>query len=124
PVFDKPDSQEICFVPDNDYAGLVKRRTPELVAKGKVLDTDGNTLGEHDGHQHFTIGQRRGLGVAKGMPLYVIQRDAAANTIVVGSKEALLSTSFVADQTNWMADLPVGVAVKCQIKIRYNSQPA
>ncbi len=123
PIFAKPDSQEICFVPDNDYAGLVKRRTPEKVTAGVVLDTQGNALGEHPGHQHFTIGQRRGLGVAKGVPLYVIQRDPVANTIVVGDKESLFSSSFTADQTNWMTDLPVGQPIRCQMKIRYNSQP-
>src|SRR5690606_15643564 len=60
PVFDKPDSQEICFVPDNDYAGLVKRRTPDSVRPGPILDPDGREIGQHPGHQHFTIGQRRG----------------------------------------------------------------
>ncbi len=122
PIFAKPDSQEICFVPDNDYAGLVKRRTPDKVGAGVVLDAAGNAIGEHPGHQHFTIGQRRGLGVAKGVPLYVIQRDPVANTIVVGDKELLFSGSFVADQTNWMTDLPVGEEIRCQMKIRYNSQ--
>ncbi|MCA9296144.1 MAG: tRNA 2-thiouridine(34) synthase MnmA, partial [Phycisphaerales bacterium] len=64
PVFNKPDSQEICFVPDNDYAGLVKRRTPDAVKPGVIVDERGTALGEHPGHQHYTVGQRRGIGVA------------------------------------------------------------
>src|SRR5690606_26141691 len=69
PVFNKPDSQEICFVPDNDYAGLVQRRSPDAVRPGRIIDMQGNDVGEHPGQQHFTIGQRRGVGVALGYPI-------------------------------------------------------
>lgn len=143
PVFDKPDSQEICFVPDNDYAGLVARRAPQAVAAGPVVDTHGNTLGEHPGHQHFTIGQRKGLGVSVGHPLYVIRKDAASNTIVVGSKDELRATSCIAGEVNWLVEREAsrdrGVEVsrdrqgavlpdadgwiRCTAKIRYNAKP-
>ncbi len=122
PVFNKPDSQEICFVPDNDYAGLVKRRTPERVTPGDVVDTRGNVVGRHEGQQHFTIGQRRGLGIGGGVPLYVLGRDAASNTVTVGGKDELLSDRLVADQTNWLID-PPQASMRCQVKIRYNSTP-
>jgi tRNA-specific 2-thiouridylase len=122
PVFNKPDSQEICFVPDNDYAALVKRRSPEKVTPGSVVDTAGNVVGRHEGQQHFTVGQRRGLGIGGGVPLYVLNRDAASNTVTVGAKEDLLSSSLVADQTNWLIEPPRD-AKRCEIKIRYNSQP-
>jgi tRNA-specific 2-thiouridylase len=75
PTFDKPDSQEICFVPDQDYAGLLERRQPGSVRPGSILDLSGQILGEHGGHQRFTIGQRKGAGVAAGQPRYVIGKD-------------------------------------------------
>ena len=123
PVFDKPDSQEICFVPDNDYAGLVKRTTPEAVRPGHVLDASGAVLGEHEGHQHFTIGQRRGVGVAMGRKLYVIDKDPDANTITLGEREQLLAHGLTAGQTNWLIDPPVDAPRPCTVKIRYNSEP-
>ncbi len=122
PVFDKPDSQEICFVPDNDYAGLVKRRTPDAVERGAILDPGGREIGEHAGHQHFTIGQRRGVGVALGYPIYVVDRDAERNTITVGPREMLLSAGCTAGEVNWLVDVPeMGQWVPCSVKIRYNS---
>lgn len=126
PVFDKPDSQEICFVPDNDYARLVARRSPDAVTPGNIIDTDGQIVGRHEGHQHFTIGQRRGVGVALGYPIYVTHRDAATNTVTVGRKQDLLAQGCIADQTNWL--LPQETLphhwTACQVKVRYNSQPA
>ncbi len=136
PVFDKPDSQEICFVPDNDYAGLVKRQTPEAVAPGRIVDTSGKVLGEHEGQQHFTVGQRKGVGIALGHPVFVISKDAATNTVVIGDREELRADGLIARETNWLIDpspLPVkppmasaGCAsewLPCTAKIRYNAQP-
>lgn len=125
PVFDKPDSQEICFVPDNDYARLVARRSSDAVAPGDIVDVEGNVVGQHAGHQHFTIGQRRGVGVALGYPIYVTDRDAATNTVTVGRKGDLLSAGCTADQTNWLLpddELP-REWTGCEVKVRYNSQP-
>lgn len=122
PVFDKPDSQEICFVPDNDYAGLVARRTPEAVQTGVVLDLAGTVIGEHPGHQHFTIGQRRGVRVALGQPMYVVRKDAAANTITIGPREALLAAGCVATEVNWLVE-PHTEWRPCHAKIRYNAAP-
>ncbi len=122
PVFDKPDSQEICFVPDQDYAGLLRRRSPERFSRGALLNEQGEVLGEHEGQQQFTIGQRRGLGVARGVPLYVVNKDAAANTVTLGPKESLLVTGCIASQTNWLTDPPT-TPRRCQIKVRYNSPP-
>lgn len=119
PVFNKPDSQEICFVPDNDYAAFVTRRSPEQVQPGKVLDRQGRVIGEHPGQQHFTVGQRRGLGVTASLPLYVLSRDAGQNSITVGGKDDLLTTSLEADQTNWLMD-PPSEPLRCQVKVRYN----
>ncbi|MEM8739180.1 MAG: tRNA 2-thiouridine(34) synthase MnmA [Planctomycetota bacterium] len=125
PVFDKPDSQEICFVPDNDYARLVERRTPGNFQKGAILDVGGRRLGEHAGHQHFTLGQRRGIGVAVGRPVYVVDKDPQANTVTVGDKADLLAEGCTATQTNWLVD-PAAVPTEwlgCGVKVRYNSPP-
>ena len=122
PVFDKPDSQEICFVPNNDYASLVRQRAPEAVSTGAIVDRDGAVVGEHPGHQHFTIGQRRGLGVAKGHPLYVVKKDPASNTITVGMKDELLAEGCSALDTNWMIK-PSDDWITCTVKIRYNAEP-
>ena len=122
PVFNKPDSQEICFVPDNDYARLVERRTEGGFSAGSILDQQGNEVGTHEGHQHFTLGQRRGIGVALGYPIYVVDKDPQTNTITIGEKDQLFSVGCTAGQTNWLVDPPLGW-LDCQAKVRYNSEP-
>ena len=124
PVFDKPDSQEICFVPDNNYADLVNRRSPGQVRPGRIVDTAGRQVGTHEGHQRFTIGQRRGVGLALGRPMYVVDKDARTNTVTVGEKDQLLTDGCAADQSNWLIDPPFGQWLSCQVKVRYNSHPA
>lgn len=121
PVFDKPDSQEICFVPDNDYASLVEKRRPEAARSGQVVDTAGNVVGEHAGQHHFTIGQRRGLNVAVGRRIYVVSKDAATNRVVVGDEKDLLVGSSMVGEANWLIDRPVGV-FRAWAKYRYNTQ--
>jgi len=122
PVSDKPDSQEICFVPDDDYAGLVERRRPELAASGAVVDTAGRVMGAHAGQHRFTVGQRRGVGVASGQRLYVVGKDAASNTVTLGGPEDLLATSCIAAEANWLADPPREWG-PCTAMCRYNSRP-
>ncbi len=122
PVFDKPDSQEICFVPDNDYAGLVARTSPDAVRPGTVLDLSGRVLGQHAGHQHFTVGQRKGVGVAVGQPVYVVSKNAESNTVTVGPREALLAEGCHATDCNWLQDADSDWQ-ECMAKIRYNAKP-
>jgi len=123
PVGDKPDSQEVCFVPDNDYARLVKRRSPDEVTQGDIVNSEGEVVGQHPGHQHFTIGQRRGVGVALGYPIYVTDRDPNTNTVTVGGKDDLLADGLVASQTNWLIDDVPTDCRACGVKVRYNSPP-
>ncbi|MFU8829974.1 MAG: MnmA/TRMU family protein, partial [Phycisphaerales bacterium] len=125
PVFDKPDSQEICFVPDNDYAGLVERRRTDLASHtGDILDPEGKVVGRHEGQHRFTIGQRRGVGVAFGYPIYVVDKDPEANTITVGEPELLLSSGCIVAEANWLVDEPpLGKWMRCLAQVRYNSEP-
>jgi tRNA-uridine 2-sulfurtransferase len=104
PVFNKPDSQEICFVPNQDYAGLVKRRSPGTFRPGDLVTADGAVVGHHEGHQHFTIGQRKGVGVAFGRPIYVVDIDPRTNKVVVGEKDALMKRTLIAHQVNLLSD--------------------
>src|SRR6185436_8977124 len=120
PVFDKPDSQEICFVPDNDYAGLVERRRPEAQRPGPIVTREGEQVGEHEGQHRFTIGQRRGLDVALGRRVYVVGKNAITNTVTVGEKEDLLCGSCVVGEANWLVDIPAG-ELRCWAKYRYNT---
>ena len=125
PVFDKPDSQEICFVPDQDYAALVDRRKRRDdadgvgIEPGPLVDAAGAVVGEHRGHQHYTIGQRRGVGVAFGYPIYVIDKDAGTNTVTVGDREALKSGACSADELNWLDGEAPTAWRSCSVVIRY-----
>lgn len=103
-VADKPDSQDICFVPNGDYAKLVSKINPDAIKKGKIFHIDGYELGEHNGVINFTIGQRRGLGVTIGSPLYVVKIDAKDNIVYVGPEEALEKTEFVIKEVNWLGE--------------------
>lgn len=123
PVYDKPDSQEICFVPDNDYRRLLRERAPEAMRGGDVVDQQGEVLARHDGVGAFTIGQRRGLGLAAGRPLYVLKIDAESARVVVGEKSDLNASALIADRINWLSD-PVSSAARVAIKIRHTHVPA
>jgi tRNA-specific 2-thiouridylase len=121
-VADKPDSVEICFVPDGDHAGLIRRRRPDLATAGVIRDTSGKVLGEHDGYERFTIGQRKGLGVATGSRRFVLDIIPETREVVVGDREGLLAGGLVASDVNWLIDRPTGALV-CQAKIRYRHTP-
>jgi tRNA-uridine 2-sulfurtransferase len=124
PVFNKPDSQEICFVPDNDYAGLVERSRPDLAKPGRIVDETGAAVGTHDGQHRFTIGQRRGLSVSLGYPIYVVGKDATTNTITVGPRERLLSIACDVGEANWLRDEhDFAQPRRALAKYRYNSDP-
>jgi tRNA-specific 2-thiouridylase len=126
PVFNKPDSQEICFVPDQDYAGLVQRRSPQAFKAGELVTTSGKVVGKHDGHQHFTIGQRKGVGVALGYPIYVVNIAPESNRVTLGAKEDLLCSRLTARQINLLGERlrKAGDAgLPCTAKIRYNADP-
>lgn len=122
-VADKPDSQDICFVPNGDYAGVIKRLRPDCSLPGEIRTMDGAVLGQHQGVLHYTVGQRRGLGVATGDPLYVVAIDADKREVIVGPREALARARIQLDEVNWLGDggetvLPV------RARIRSTGEPA
>lgn len=125
PVKDKLESQEICFVPDNDCAKFLKSRMPERIKKGEIRDLDGKFLGTHPGYQLFTIGQRHGLKIALGKPVYVIQIIPRTNTIIIGSKKDVFRKGLLADEINWVSlpGLEAGKTLEVAAKIRYKHQP-
>src|SRR5207247_2685941 len=103
-VSDKPDSVEICFVPDGDHAALIRRRRPELATAGHIVDTSGKVLAEHEGIENFTIGQRKGLGFAAGERRYVLEIVPKENRVVVGDRDELLASGLIASRVNWLID--------------------
>jgi tRNA-uridine 2-sulfurtransferase len=128
-VAEKSESQEICFVPDGNYAGFIDRyleaegESERLPGAGEIVDTGGRKLGTHQGIHRYTVGQRRGLGLASERPLYVISIDAAQNRLTVGPQEELLSREFTAASVNWVAFEP-GEPVRAEVRVRYRHQPA
>lgn len=113
------ESQEICFIPDNNYAAIVEQRSPQSVKTGNIVDTSGNVLGRHNGVHNFTIGQRRGCRVAMGTPWYVVAVDAETNTVTLGPKEQVLHKKLKASGVNWLVAQPKA-AFRAIVKIRYN----
>jgi tRNA-specific 2-thiouridylase len=123
PVAEKSDSQEICFVPNGDYAAFMEaylreQGTPETATRGEIVSMDGRTLGEHSGVHHFTVGQRRGLGIAAGEPLYVISTEPASQRVIVGHSDDLLRPRLVASQVNWVSWPGLAAPARAEVKIR------
>jgi tRNA-specific 2-thiouridylase len=118
-VADKADSQEICFVPGNDYKAFLKSHLGEdKFHRGGIYDTSGNFLGEHEGIEMFTIGQRKGLPGGSPKPMYVVDIDAASSRVIVGGEDELLRDEFEVDRVNWIAGEP-DQPVEATVKIRY-----
>jgi tRNA-specific 2-thiouridylase len=131
-VAEKSESQEICFVPDGDYAGFIDRylaagdQTERLPGTGEIVSTSGEVVGEHAGIHHYTIGQRRGIGISSAQPLYVTGIDSDNNRIVVGSQEELLRDEFTAAGVNWIAFANPAEPVRAEVRVRYRhtAEPA
>lgn len=121
-VAEKPDSQEICFVAPGEHAEFVARRA--ALDGGEIRDGSGRVLGRHDGIHRFTIGQRKGLGVATGIPLYVVDIDAGASVVTVGPREQLERTSLTASRVNWISGDAPNAAVRADVRIRHRHREA
>ncbi|HXF55913.1 MAG TPA: tRNA 2-thiouridine(34) synthase MnmA [Hyphomicrobiaceae bacterium] len=126
PVADKGDSQDICFVPNGRYASVIERLRPGAVEPGDIVHIDGRVLGRHQGIVHYTVGQRRGLKLAHGEPLYVVGLDAARRRVIVGPREALLVDRLFLREVNWLGDAPLAEAAAAglplYVRVR-SSQP-
>ena len=119
---DKPDSQDICFVPDGDYAGFIARYTGRDCPAGDFVDESGHVLGQHKGIVHYTVGQRKGLGIAADAPLYVKRIDAAENRVVLSGNDALFSRELTANDFNWIAyDVPPR-ELRATARVRYHQR--
>jgi tRNA-specific 2-thiouridylase len=129
-VAEKAESQEICFVPDGDYSGFIDRyleaegQKESRPAAGPIVDSHGVVLGQHTGIHRYTVGQRRGIGIANERPLYVISVDASGNRIVVGTQAELMHGEFVAASVNWIISDPGSDSVRAQVRIRYRHEAA
>ncbi|MTH98436.1 tRNA 2-thiouridine(34) synthase MnmA [Roseibium sp. RKSG952] len=125
-VANKPDSQDICFVPNGDYAEVIRKLRPNAAEPGDIVHMDGRVLGRHHGIIHFTIGQRRGIGVATGEPLYVVRLDADERRVIVGPREALATHRILLREVNWIGDLPLdeGSEIEVYAKVRSTRPPA
>ncbi|MEM9494672.1 MAG: tRNA 2-thiouridine(34) synthase MnmA [Pseudomonadota bacterium] len=126
-VAHKPDSQDICFVPEGKYASVVERLRPGASAPGEIVTMDGTAIGRHQGVVHYTVGQRRGLGVAAGEPLYVVRLDAASRRVVVGPREALMVSRIRLKDVTWLGDGDGEVAARAEtpvaVKVRSTRPP-
>lgn len=129
-VAEKQESQEICFVPDGNYSGFIDRyleheeRADEIPAGGEIVNARGEKIGEHTGIHRYTIGQRKGLGIAHEKPLYVVQIERLKNQIIVGEKDELEQTEFTAKGVNWVALDTPAEPVRAEVKVRYRHEPA
>lgn len=127
PVSDKPDSQDICFVPDGNYAAVVQKLRPQSAEPGNIVHVNGTLLGRHQGIIHYTIGQRKGLFIGgrsdSSEPLYVVRLDPDAHQVIVGPKEALAQTHFRLTDLNWIGDTEAHPEMICTVKIRSSQAP-
>jgi tRNA-specific 2-thiouridylase len=124
---EKPESMEICFVPGGDYRELLRRKRPGSLRPGEIVAEDGRVLGRHDGHQGFTVGQRRGLGIGgEAAPLYVTRTEPGTNRVFVGPRNLLARRGLTAHRVTWvsMAPPPVGEPVRCAAQVRHRHAPA
>jgi tRNA-uridine 2-sulfurtransferase len=119
-LWDKAESMDLCFVPDGDYAGFMEKNLGETrgMSPGRFVDHAGRTLGQHRGIAHYTVGQRRGLGIAAERPLYVLEIDAAANAVVLGFREALERAALVTQAANWLQPAPPAPGTHVTVKVR------
>ncbi|HUE75851.1 MAG TPA: tRNA 2-thiouridine(34) synthase MnmA [Chloroflexota bacterium] len=120
-VADKPESQEICFVANGDYGAFITRHVPDAGTPGPILNGAGEQLGQHQGIVHYTIGQRRGLGLSTGQALFVVGIDPTRNAVLVGSEQDLYADGLVAERVNWISVDQPSEPIGCSVKIRYRA---
>lgn len=124
PTASRPDSQDLCFLAGDDYRNFIRRNASEMLKPGEIVTHDGRVIGQHNGLANYTIGQRKGLGVASPVPLYVITKDAVSNTLIVGTLDELGVNELTARDVNWLAGAVPQESFRAQVKIRYTAKEA
>jgi tRNA-specific 2-thiouridylase len=124
PAQDRPESQDLCFVAEGEHAALIEKRSPQRIVPGEIRDSDGRVLGRHGGIHRFTLGQRRGLGVAARVPLYVSALDRASATVVLGPRESLMKHAAVVSGVRWTSGRVPSGSERCEAKVRYRQDAA
>lgn len=122
PVFNRPDSQDLCFLGAGDYRDFLQRHAPEVIQPGPILDRTGNRLGEHQGLAFYTIGQRKGLGISAPQAMYVLKKDTSSNSLIIGAKEDLGQAELTATQVTYVDGKPPLTATRVKAKIRYKAR--
>jgi len=124
PAADKPESQDICFIPDDDHIKFLSDKIPEAAIPGPIIDAEGNILGKHRGYMFYTVGQRRGLNIAFSEPLYVVKIDPQNNAVIVGTREQVRSSKLIASTMNWIAVDSLPETMRVKARIRYHHKEA
>jgi len=124
PVYKRPDSQDLCFLAGEDYRNFIQRNAAEMLVPGEIVTRAGQTLGQHNGLANYTIGQRKGLGVQSSVPLYVLGKDAATNTLIIGEADELGTDELLARDVNWMSGEAPREPFRAEVKIRYTAKEA
>ena len=120
----RKDSQDLCFLAGEDYRNFLQRNAAQILQPGNIVTRDGKTVGQHNGLANYTIGQRKGLGVASPVPLYVLGKDAASNAVIVGTEDELGTRELIANEVNWVSGEAPSAPFRAEVKIRYTSRPA
>ena len=124
PTASRHDSQDLCFLAGDDYRNFLQRNAAEMLKPGKITRRDGEVVGEHNGLPNYTIGQRKGLGVSSAVPLYVLDKDATSNTVIVGTQDELGSRELIAHDVNWILGEAPSESFRAEVKIRYTAKEA
>jgi len=124
PTASRHDSQDLCFLAGEDYRNFLQRNAAEMLKPGQIVTRDEEVIGEHNGLANYTIGQRKGLRVSSAVPLYVLGKDAAANTVIVGTQDELGSRELIAKDVNWISDEAPNESFRAEVKIRYTAKEA
>jgi tRNA-specific 2-thiouridylase len=123
-VAKRPDSQDLCFLAGEDYRNFLQRNAPEILIPGEIVNRQGQTLGQHNGLANYTIGQRKGLGLASAVPLYVLGKSADDNRLIVGEQDELGSRELLATNVNWQGGQAPSAPFRAEVKTRYTARPA
>ena len=124
PTASRKDSQDLCFLAGEDYRNFLQRNAPQILQPGDIVTREGTVVGQHNGLANYTIGQRKGLGLASPVPLYVLGKDAASNAVIVGTEDELGTRELIANEVNWVSGEAPSAPFRAEVKIRYTARPA